>query len=313
MLYMSEGFNTVGVIAKGAHRLQTEEERQRVAATVLSLIECLIEFKRTVLIDEVNARQYDTGAAKCSSREQLGAKCDLIVVVGGDGTLLDAARSLAPHGVPLLGVNLGRLGFLVDVAPGAIKDTIRSVLAGDFTREDRLMLSASLEQDGQIVETHLALNDVVLHSRGLPRVLEFETRIDGGFITTHRADGLIIATPTGSTAYALSGGGPVLHPSLDAIGVVPICPHTLSDRPIVAPASSKMDITLHPNCINPAIVSWDGQEIADVNPGDTVRISRAHNHLRLIHPRDYDYFDILRTKLHWGQAKTPGRPVDPLA
>jgi NAD+ kinase len=310
---MSEGFNTVGVIAKGANRVQTEEERQRVATTVKALIDALIEFKRTVLVDAENASQYKTGPAMPSSRDELGLKCDLIVVVGGDGTLLDAARSLAPHGVPLLGVNLGRLGFLVDVPPGTIKDAVRSVLAGDFTREDRLMLNASLEQDGQIVETHLALNDVVLHGRGLPRVLEFESRIDGGYITTHRADGLIIATPTGSTAYALSGGGPVLHPSLDAIGVVPICPHTLSDRPIVAPASSKMAITLHPDCINPAIVSWDGQEIADVNPGDTVKISRAPTQLCLIHPREYDYFDILRTKLHWGRAKTPDRPVDPSA
>lgn len=307
---MSEGFNTVGVIAKGAHRLQTDEERQRVAATVSSLIECLNGFQRTVLVDEVNAAQYDTSAAKAQSREQLGNQCDLIVVVGGDGTLLDAARTLAPLGVPMLGVNLGRLGFLVDVPPATIEEAVRSVLAGDFTREDRLMLSASLEQDGQIIETHLALNDVVLHSRGLPRVLEFESRIDGGYITTHRADGLIIATPTGSTAYALSGGGPVLHPGLDALGVVPICPHTLSDRPIVAPASSRMEVKLHPDCINPAIVSWDGQEIADVNPGDTVRISKAKNHLRLIHPRGYDYFDILRTKLHWGRAKTPDRPQE---
>lgn len=310
---MSEGFNTIGVIAKGAHRLQNDDQRQRVAATLKTLVDCLLSFERTVLVDEDNSGQYEVGNAKSATREKLGTTCDLVVVIGGDGTLLDAARSLAPHGVPMLGVNLGRLGFLVDVPPGEIEQAMRSVLAGDFIREDRIMLSATLEQNGQIVETHLALNDVVLHGRGLPRVLEFESRIDGGYITTHRADGLIIATPTGSTAYALSGGGPVLHPSLDAIGVVPICPHTLGDRPIVAPASSRMEVTLHPSCINPAIVSWDGQEIADVNPGDTVKIARAANKLKLIHPREYDYFDILRTKLHWGQAKTPDRPVDPSA
>ena len=233
---------------------------------------------------------------------ELAKRSQLAIVVGGDGTLLGAGRALAPHGVPILGVNQGRLGFMVDVRPEDIGEILDSVLAGDLPVEERLLLEARLRRaDSSEMSLLRAVNDVVVRNQASIRMLEFETWLDDEFISQHRADGIVVSTPTGSTAYALSGGGPVLHPSLHAIALVPICPHTLSDRPIVVPAGGTIRIVLRGE-VSGVNVTCDGQVSVTLSAGDTVEITCSPHPLRLIHPRNYSFFDLLRNKLHWGRG-----------
>lgn len=241
------------------------------------------------------------GAERVSAAD-FGRRCELAIVVGGDGTLLSAGRKLAPHGVPLLGINQGRLGFMVDVKPEDAIQALAAVLDGEVRIDERLMLQARLRRaDGSAVGPLSAVNDVVVRSLATIRMLEFETWAENEFIGRHRADGLIVATPTGSTAYALSGGGPVMHPALAALALVPICPHTLSDRPIVIDAARSVRIVLRGQ-VTGATLTCDGQTMQSLNSGDVVEIQRAPHALRLIHPRDYAYFDVLREKLNWGRG-----------
>ena len=238
----------------------------------------------------------------------LAARSDLAIVVGGDGTLLGAGRALAPHGVPILGVNRGRLGFMVDVLPEDLGETLEAVLSGELPVEERLLLEARLRRaDSSEMPLLRAVNDVVVRNQASIRMLEFETWLDGEFISQHRADGIVVATPTGSTAYALSGGGPVLHPSLHAVALVPICPHTLSDRPIVVPAGGTIRIVLRGE-VSGVNVTCDGQVSVTLNAGDTVEITSSPHPLRLIHPRNYSFFELLRNKLHWGRG--PGSAAE---
>lgn len=232
----------------------------------------------------------------------LAARSDLAIVVGGDGTLLGAGRALAPHGVPILGVNQGRLGFMVDVLPEDLNETLEAVLGGDLPVEERLLLEATLRRaDTSNLPLLHAVNDVVVRNQASIRMLEFETWLDGEFISQHRADGIVVATPTGSTAYALSGGGPVLHPSLHAVALVPICPHTLSDRPIVVPAGGTIRIVLRGE-VSGVSVTCDGQVSVTLDAGDSVEVTSSPHRLRLIHPRNYSFFELLRNKLHWGRG-----------
>ncbi|MFI4979234.1 MAG: NAD(+) kinase [Nevskiales bacterium] len=232
----------------------------------------------------------------------LAARSDLAIVVGGDGTLLGAGRALAPHGVPILGVNQGRLGFMVDVLPEDLNETLDAVLGGDLPVEERLLLEATLRRaDTSNLPLLHAVNDVVVRNQASIRMLEFETWLDGEFISQHRADGIVVATPTGSTAYALSGGGPVLHPSLHAVALVPICPHTLSDRPIVVPAGGTIRIVLRGE-VSGVSVTCDGQVSVTLDAGDSVEVTSSPHRLRLIHPRNYSFFELLRNKLHWGRG-----------
>jgi NAD+ kinase len=229
---------------------------------------------------------------------------DLVIVVGGDGTLLNAGRLLARHAIPLLGVNVGRLGFLADIPLGRVREGVGEVLAGRFTEERRALLTGVVHHQDGACPARLALNDVVMQKSESGRMIEFETHVDGSFVCTHRADGIIVATPTGSTAYALSGGGPILHPALDATALVPICPHTLSDRPIVVSSGSEIEIVLtrgHGEPVGQA--SWDGQDWAPLALGDRVVLRRADGAVRLLHPLDHDYYKTLRTKLHWGHGQ----------
>lgn len=233
---------------------------------------------------------------------ELAQRAELAIVVGGDGTLLGAGRALAPHGVPILGVNQGRLGFMVDVRPEDIGETLDAVLRGELAIEERLLLEARLQRaDSSELPLLRAVNDVVVRNQASIRMLEFETWIDNEFISQHRADGIVVATPTGSTAYALSGGGPVLHPSISGIALVPICPHTLSDRPIVVPASGVIRVVLRGE-VSGVNVTCDGQVSVTLNAGDTVEIAASSHPLRLIHPRGYSYFELLRSKLQWGRG-----------
>ena len=232
----------------------------------------------------------------------LAAKADLMIVVGGDGTLLKAAHLIAARPIPLVGVNLGRLGFLADITPEQVQDDIAAMLKGDYSQEDRLLLQAHARCAGKDGKARTALNDVVVHKSDGGRLIEFETFVDGNFLCAYRADGIVIATPTGSTAYALSGGGPIVHPSMDAITLVPICPHTLGDRPLVVAGTSRIEVRVGDAHGGAAQVTWDGQHAETLNPGDRVSAERAAGHITFIHPRGYDYYKILRTKLHWGRG-----------
>jgi NAD+ kinase len=292
-----QAFSTIGVIGKTAD--------PGVAPALRALADDLSARGCQLLFDSASAAHLELPAGRGLPREQLGADCDLVVVVGGDGTLLDAARAVAPHGVPLLGVNRGRLGFMVDVLPAEMKQALDAVFAGEFVREERLMLTASVVTNGN-ERAHLhALNDVVVRNRDFARVIEFDTYTDGCFISHHRADGIIIATPTGSTAYALSGGGPVLHPALQAIVLVPICPHTLSDRPLVLDSGREIEVVIDSSQGTQALVTCDGQVPQALESGDRVRIRRASRSVQLIHPPGYDYFKLLRSKLQWGRGPSP--------
>ena len=226
-------------------------------------------------------------------------KSDLIIVVGGDGTLLGTARIAVNFDTPLLGINLGRLGFLVDISPEAMRDSLDKVLEGQFEVDDRLLLELNLQNSES---PSIAFNDVVIHKWNTARLIEFETFINGQFVDRQRSDGLIIATPTGSTAYALSGGGPLVYPGLDAISLVPICPHTLSNRPIVVPADSSIEIRVCGHTPTDELrISCDGQETRALNQGtDRFFIEKHQKKVRLIHPPEHDHFHILRKKLGWG-------------
>lgn len=283
-------FNSIGIIGKRAE--------PRIEPTLRQLVKYLDERGVEVMFDEACTEHFpDTHHARYS-RAELPKNVDLVIVVGGDGTLLAAGREAAPLGIPLLGINLGRLGFMVDVWPEEMADTLDKVLAGEYVRENRLMLDATL---GNEMDTSVALNEAVVRNKDFARVLEFDTYLDGNFISHHRADGLIISTPTGSTAYALSGGGPVLHPSMNALTLVPICPHTLSDRPIVVDASHHVEVVIAEGQSNQALVTCDGQWNQTLAPGERVKIVQSQHHLQLIHPPGYDYFSILRNKLRWGR------------
>ncbi len=288
-------FRVVGVIGK---RRDPNLDLLRDVCSTLRGLGC------EVLV-ETNPALRGEMPAKAVDREVLGQACELIVIVGGDGTLLDAGRSLAATGIPLLGVNQGRLGFMVDVAPESMQEHLTAIIGGFYETEDRLMLSAHVERVGTSASTpRQAVNDVVIRNQATIRMIEFETWLDDEFISNHRADGMIVASPTGSTAYALSGGGPLLHPALSAIALVPICPHTLSDRPIVVGSDKAIRIVIRGVDRAQAMVTFDGQTSETLEPGDVVEVSRADRPLRLIHPQGYSYFRILRDKLRWGSGPT---------
>ena len=237
----------------------------------------------------------------------LARDADLIVAIGGDGTMLHAARMAAMADVPVLGINRGRLGFLADVGPEQMVQSLDDALGGRCQAERRMLLAAHILADGQPIDA-LALNDVVVAKRETGRMVDVRTWVNGAYVNTHVGDGFIIATPTGSTAYALSCGGPIVHPSLDAVVLVPVCPHTLSDRPIVVPAGSVVEIELADRFESRAQVVCDGIVLCDLDPGVRLRIERARVSATLLHPPGHDYYRILRSKLHWGRGTREGQP-----
>lgn len=228
--------------------------------------------------------------------DEIGQTADLAIVMGGDGTMLSVARSLIDTDVPLVGINRGRFGFLTDLRAEDMLVEIDRMLAGDFIKEPRMLLSTDVVRDGQVVYSSHALNDVVIKS-GL-RLIELEIAIDKQFVYKQRSDGLIISTPTGATAYALSAGGPILHSNLEAISLVPICPHTLSNRPIAVNSASNIVVTVVQ--FDEAQLSFDGQFQVGLEIGDKIMVRRAEKTISLLHPIEYCYFDMLRNKLNWG-------------
>jgi NAD+ kinase len=238
---------------------------------------------------------------------ELPRRARLVVAIGGDGTLLRATRLIAGHDVPLLGINRGRLGFLTDIGAADMLERVDEVLDGRYVAEPRMMLRAELERPGRAALTSTALNDVVVQKFEIGRMIEFETRVDDVYLNTHRADGLVVATPTGSTAYALSCGGPILAPELDAIALVPVCPHTLSDRPLVIRAGHQIELRLLERLETRAQVVLDGVLLGDFLPGERLRVSAAPLRVTLLHPPGHDFYHVLRSKLHWGSEREPRR------
>ncbi len=274
-------------------------QSKEVAAALASLAAFLRERGMEVLIEQGTASSTGTAGYVVAPYEEIGSRADLAVVLGGDGTMLNTARRLAGYGVPLVGVNQGRLGFMTDIARGHMLEKVGDVVEGRYVEEHRLMLDAEVLRGGERVFHNLALNDVVVNKGDLGRMIEFQLHVDGEYIYNQRSDGMIVCTPTGSTAYALSANGPILHPSVHGIALVPLCPHALSNRPITLGDQSIIDITLvHPH---DARVHCDGQTHFDARAGDTVRIVRSKCSITLLHPPGYSYFDMLREKLHWSE------------
>jgi NAD+ kinase len=232
--------------------------------------------------------------------ESIGRQCDLALVVGGDGTMLGIGRVLAQFGVPLIGINQGRLGFITDIAFDDYQSVLSPMLRGDFEEDRRWMMQAQVMRDGRCVFNATAMNDVVVNRGATSGMVELRVEVDGRFVANQRADGLIIASPTGSTAYALSAGGPLLHPSIAGWILVPIAPHTLSNRPIVL--SDSGEITVEIVAGRDASANFDMQSLASLTLGDRITVKRSDYQMRFLHPKGWSYFDTLRKKLHWNEG-----------
>ncbi|MFM2110661.1 MAG: hypothetical protein RLZZ372_1585 [Pseudomonadota bacterium] len=239
--------------------------------------------------------------ARFVAEQELGERAQLVIAIGGDGTLLYAARLVAGRSTPLLGVNRGRLGFLTDVMPEDMLSSVDAALEGQCQRDERPLLIAELVVQGGEKLAGLALNDIVLQTHRSGHLIDFETWINGRFVNSHGGDGLVVASATGSTAYALSCGGPIVEPGLDVVVVAPICPHTLSDRPILVSATSIIEVRLIDRPDSTAEVACDGRVLGKLNPGDTLTVRAAGSRITLLHPAGYDYFRLLRSKLNWGR------------
>ncbi len=268
--------------------------------TVLALENYLATQHYRILIEEKLAAATHATHITTATAAIIAQRCDLAIVVGGDGSMLKASHLVTATSPPVLGINRGRLGFLTDIYPTELNSKLADVLNGNYLEEKRFLLQTDILYPHHTTHAGIALNDVVLNPGDVVSMLEFEIYLDNTFVCSQRADGLIVATPTGSTAYALSGGGPILHPSLDAMVLVPMFPHTLSSRPIVINGHHQVDIIVAPSPNYQPRISCDGQAFVPLTDSLHFRITRYPHMLRLIHPQDYDYFATLRTKLHWG-------------
>jgi NAD+ kinase len=289
---MQISFKTIALIGKYMNPAALLQMRTELATLAQHLKQLDIE----VYVETNNALHAQLDGYTSIGLEQIGSKVDLAIVLGGDGTMLSVARSLIHTDVPLVGINRGRFGFLTDLRTEDMLGSIDRILAGEYAREPRMLLSAEVYREGKLLHAGYALNDVVVKSD--LRLIELEVKIDDQFVYRQRADGLILSTPTGTTAYALSSGGPILHPKLEAITLVPICPHTLSNRPIAVPSASKIELVMVQ--FDEAQLSFDGQQQIALACGDRVVVVRAERTISLLHPSEYCYFDMLRNKLNWG-------------
>lgn len=284
-------FKRVGLVAR--------HNKTAITASLRELANHLTAANIDVFIDRESATQGEIGPHRLIDRLDIGKLVDLAIVLGGDGTMLSVARLLAPYHVPLLGVNQGRLGFMTDIPLHEMLTSVDAILRGEFLPEGRMLLQTTVIRDKTEIAHALALNDVVFN-RGLTgSMIEFEVFIDKQFVYSQRSDGLIVSTPTGSTAYSLASGGPILHPTLQAIALVPICPQSMSNRPIAVSDSCDVEFTLTRG--QDARVHFDGQSHCDLMEMDRVLIRRYRNPLRILHPLGYNYYDMLRHKLHWGE------------
>ena len=276
---------------------------REIAESLCLLASSLHERGITVLVEKVTASHSAAHVSlqnwqSCDFTE-IGERADLAIVLGGDGTMLNAARQLARSGVPLVGVNQGRLGFLTDIARDSMLTSLDDLLGGKFSSEDRMLLVSEVWRDGQSIASNLALNDVVVDKGSIGRLIEFELFVDREFIYNLRSDGLIVSTPTGSTAYSLSANGPILHPHVSGMALVPLCPHSLTNRPILV--SDRNEIEIRIVRATDSRVHFDGQVTVGLQPEDLVRIRRSESSICLLHPPGYSYFAMLRQKLHWSE------------
>lgn len=280
--------------------LITNSKIAKVAKTLNSLIAYLQSNNIDFILDESSAALAKKPSLPTIKDNNFDADCDLAIAIGGDGTMLKAAHLACKLNIPLLGINRGRLGFLADIPANDMEAHLTPIFAGTFVEDVRFLLHVEVFRDGKSLLKSNAFNDVILHKWNIARLVEFETYVDDCFVHRQRSDGLIVASPTGSTAYALSGGGPIMHPSLDALALVPICPHTLTNRPIVIDGNSMVEIVVGTREIDNARLTCDGEIEFELAPGDRVRVQKKDKKIRLIHPKGHDHFSILRAKLQWG-------------
>ncbi len=291
-MHPGQSFQSIGIISR--------PRRSDLAVVVPPLLKWLEARGIQTFIDEETADGLPDGM-KGHSRQHVADSSQLLLVLGGDGTLLAAARLAAPRGIPVLPINMGSLGFLTNFTLQELHPALDDTLEGRFSLSERVMITVDLVRAGKVIDTQRVLNEVVINKGALARMIELELIIDGGFVCRYRADGLIVATPTGSTAYSLSAGGPIVHPTVESFVITPICPHMLSDRPLVVRDSSCIEMRLSGNTES-VFLTLDGQRGIPLQPTDLVRASRAKELLKLIQPPRKSYFEILRSKLKWGEA-----------
>ena len=291
-MHPGQSFQSIGIISR--------PRRSDLCVVVPPLLKWLEARGIQTLLDEETANCLPSGA-KGLTRQKVADASQLLLVLGGDGTLLAAARLAAPRGIPVLPINMGSLGFLTNFTLQELHPALDNTLEGRFSLSERVLITVDLERAGKVIDTQRVLNEVVINKGALARMIELELIIDGDFVCRYRADGLIVATPTGSTAYSLSAGGPILHPTVESFVITPICPHMLSDRPLVIRDSSTVEMKLSGNTES-VFLTLDGQRGIPLQPNDVVRSGRAKEILKLIQPPRKSYFEILRNKLKWGEA-----------
>jgi len=289
-------FRRIGLVGRLGHAGTVD--------SLLRLLAFLTDRDVEIIVDEKTAEMLPAEDYTVHSRDKLSARCDLVIVVGGDGSLLNVARTVASHGVPVIGINRGRLGFLTDIMPDEIETRLAAVLDGQYTEETRFLLEFEVRRDGELMPGGCALNDIVLHPGTAAQMIEFELFINEQFVNSQQSDGLIVATPTGSTAYSLSAGGPIMHPSLNAMVLVPMYPHSLGSRPLVVDADNSICIRVVKQRSILPLVSCDGAVSFTTEPGDEILIRKMAGPLRLIHPLDHNYYETCRSKLGWGNRLT---------
>jgi NAD+ kinase len=296
---MKRPFKTIGLVGKANHDATTQ--------TLSQLYQYLTSLDYEVLVEEIVGQNIKTTQIELVELTAIGARCDLAIVVGGDGNMLGSARVLARYDIAVVGVNRGNLGFLADLDPDDLETPLSQILHGEYLTEQRFLLEAQIFRHGVMKSTNTAMNEVVLHAEKVAHMIEFELFVDDLFVYHQRSDGLITSTPTGSTAYSLSGGGPILTPNMDAISLVPMFPHTLSSRPIVIDGNSQIKLRIPNYTDETTQVSCDGQITLEVLPGDEIIIQKSECLLQLIHPTDYSYYEVLRSKLNWNEQKVVKR------
>ena len=291
---MQTPFKTIGIIGKPSDI--------RIAETLSGLYDYLTHHQYAVYVADDSVQFIKNGHVASCSIDRLGLYCDLVIAVGGDGTFLAAARAIVQYNIPLIGINLGRLGFLVDISPNEVPAKLHHILLGHYSEEKRYLLRAKIVRDEQVIHEETAVNEVSILRWVTPSMIEIVTKIDNVFLNSQRSDGLIISTPTGSTAYSLSAGGPILYPSLNALVLVPLNPHTLSNRPIVIHDTAEIEISFCQTKQINALVTCDHIEIPDVLISDKILIKKDPLPIRILHPEGHDFFQILRNKLNWSSG-----------
>ncbi|MCZ6525519.1 MAG: NAD(+) kinase [Gammaproteobacteria bacterium] len=280
--------------------LIANKNRQKITETLRSVSNYLLNRNIDIVLNSFSADLMQDSDLRAVPDEQLPLQCDMAIAIGGDGTMLWAAQLLADYDVPLLGINRGRLGFLADIPADSVEEHLQQILDGHYIEDERIQLHCQVERDNKIIKESHAFNDIIVQKWNIAKLIELTTYVDQTLLHSQRSDGMIISSPTGSTAYALSGGGPILHPALDALVLVPICPHTLSNRPIVIDGNSRIEIVVGTPEIDHASLTCDGEIICDLLTGDRIIIHKKNKKIRLIHPPGYDHFSTLRAKLQWG-------------